>query len=198
MIRLAALIALLAAPAGAELPWSGFTPCFDNEVARFERALKRRRETFDAPEFDFASVAGVDYCGQIGITLCDDTVEDRIACQGALRDRLDALGARVLEGLPPPESVAGRDGVWSDGLYPVLWALAHGSSAGPDCAGTRPLLASLCEVRAANARLSDVMLLWQLARFLDMAESGVAAGWARPPPPTRPWARPAGLTEDID
>ena len=50
-----------------------------------------------------------------------------------------------------------------------------------------------CEAREANSRLRSAVLAWQVARFLGVADPAVEAGWAKPPPPVRPHARPEGL-----
>jgi hypothetical protein len=51
-------------------------------------------------------------------------------------------------------------------------------------------MAAWCGAHQAGLRLTTTMLAWQHARFRGRAPDGVAAGWARPPAPERPRARP--------
>ncbi|MEM9756429.1 MAG: hypothetical protein AAF914_10565, partial [Pseudomonadota bacterium] len=95
----------------------------------------------------------------------------------------------VLATLPGPEAPAGLAAQWSDGLYPTLWEIAHGTSAGPDCAATRPIMRAWCETNQASGKLAEAVMLWQLARLLGIAEPAVAAGWAEDTP-IRPEPRP--------
>lgn len=111
-----------------------FGQCIATEIAYFERDHGVMPETGDVPAFDGGNFDLVYYCGTIGIMRCDE-VPEKLACQRRLRIEQDIMRARVLSALPEPSSVAGRGGTVSDALYPQVWALAHGHSAGPDCAG---------------------------------------------------------------
>lgn len=190
-MTLAALAWATAAGAQPD-PLPDFATCMDIAVARYEQDLSRLR---DRPEddraFDIGDVRGVDFCGTVGIVLCDRS-DRQLACQRDLQDEQDALRDKVLAALPDPETVRGES--FAEALYPQVWALAHGSSAGPDCAGQEEALHEWCEAREANNRLRIAVLAWQVARFLEIAEPAVVAGWASPPPPTRPRARPGDLT----
>lgn len=191
MRRLCAALSLTAMASAApaeELP--DFLTCMDQEVARYERAMRR---FLDGPggDFDVASPRGVDYCGSVGIVLCDRT-EATIPCQLMLAAMQDVLRDAVLASVPEPEAAIPEDSDWPKQLYPRLWALAKGSSAGPDCSHTPPLLEAWCEAREANRRLQTAVLTWQFARYLGKADDAVTAGWAKPVGPLRPKARPEG------
>ena len=87
-----------------------------------------------------------------------------------------------------PGQIPGEPG--SDlAFYARLHALAHGRSAGADCAGHDEQMTAWCAAREANRRLQNAVLAWQLARFMGAAPDAVTAGWADQPPPLRPRAR---------
>ncbi|MFD1509023.1 hypothetical protein [Lacimonas salitolerans] len=183
-------IALLAmtAPVAAQEPVPAFGACRDIAIERLERELRWHVEGAFAEQVPVADLAGMAYCGEAGIFLCDQ--EDAAdTCHEALTAQQDALRAEVLASLPAPEVVAGRRGMWSDALYPRMHALAHGHSAGPDCAGVAVGDGPRCGARAANRRLDITLRAWVLARYLGAAPDAISAGWAGPPPPTRPRAR---------
>ncbi|MCT4555835.1 MAG: hypothetical protein N4A53_14195 [Pelagimonas sp.] len=180
---------LLAHPALADTDLPDFATCIDREIARYERELTHHRTTPDAQKFEVGDVRGVDYCGSVGITLCDRSANP-VGCQHAFRGRQDRLNDTIRATLPTPDSLTGVNGQWSDTLYPLTHALAFGSSAGADCAGDTEVMEAWCAAREANRRLSTSILAWQLARFLDATPDAITAGWARPVPPTRPRARP--------
>lgn len=163
-----------------------FKPCIDREAERFEWRLKiHRGRDLDAADFDLWHVRGVEYCGIIGVTRCDRTGAP-IPCQEALIAEQNALRDAVVAGLPAPsdrDDLPGR-------LYARVFALAHGRSAGPDCAGASELLATWCEAREANLRLQNAVLAWQVGRYLDLTEPALVAGWADRAPPERPKGRP--------
>ncbi len=172
-------------------PLPDFSTCMDMAVADFEQDLSRlRARPEDAQDFDIGDVRGVDFCATVGIVRCDRS-EEPLTCQVALTVEQDALKVTVLALLPDPETVTGEG--FAQLLYPQVWALAHGTSAGPDCAGQEPAMHTWCEAREANNRLRNTVLAWQVARYLGVAEPAIEAGWAKPPPPVRPRARPAGL-----
>src|SRR6056297_610644 len=170
-----------------------FQTCMDVEIAGFEQDLSRLMETpADERDFDIGDVRGVDYCGTVGIVRCDRS-DAPIPCQQALTVEQEALHKRVLALLPEPDAPTAPDAPFAKRLYASVWALAHGSSAGPDCAGMPLQLETWCATREANRRVQTSVLAWQAARYLGLAEPAVSAGWARPPPPTRPRQRPEGL-----
>lgn len=180
----------------------------NDEVARYERDLAAFDRADRDRAFDIADVRGVDYCGTVGIVGCDRSL-DFFGCQRALRLEQDVMRWRLLTHLPMPlpvpEAIQAQarpaDGqpdavkwptvaqAWAQGFYPQAWALARGSSAGPDCAGDIPVRQVWCDAREANRRLADAVLAWQVARFLGTAEPAQVTGWAQVPPPTRPVAR---------
>ena len=194
-------------------PLPSFATCMDITVARYEQDLIRLRARPDAmQEFDIGDVRRVEYCGTVGIVLCDRS-EGSTPCQQALAAEQDALTAQVLASLPEPspapdpeqdpvqapeqvpdqvpeQATEQNDVSFAAQLYPQVWALARGSSAGLDCDGMVLQLEVWCEAREANSRLRIAVLAWQVARYLSLADPAVEAGWARPPPPTRPKARP--------
>jgi len=191
----------LATAASAQTALPPLATCVDEEAARYERVLARFDRTDVGRDFDIADVRGVDFCGTVGIVRCDRSL-DFFGCQRALRLEQDLLRHQILVSLPSPpdvaavaESAAGETvaEAWALGFYPQAWALAQGSSAGPDCAGELPIRQVWCEAREANRRLANAVLAWQVARFLGAADSAVAEGWARHPPAVRPQMRPAGL-----
>lgn len=171
-----------------------FATCMDIEIARFERALTwlHRREG-GAEEFSIAGVQGVYYCGSVGIVSCDRS-EAPIPCQKQLVDRQDNLSVAVLNHLPKPDAVAfdteAWNGHWAVPFYARAFALARGTSAGPDCAGSTEVLQVWCEAREANTRLQNAVLAWEVARYLDLVAPAVEIGWVNPPPPVRPRLRP--------
>ncbi len=166
-----------------------FATCIDTQVAYFERDYPPMTQTGGEAGFQNGLFDWVDYCGMVGIIDCD-YAEDPLECQRTLRADLDGMRNDILAGLPAPTSVTGRAGEWSDELYPRVWALANGFSAGEDCAGTQDAFGVWCEAREATGRLKLAILAWQIARYLNAAEPAVVAGWAAPPPPMRPRARP--------
>ncbi len=191
---LGALALGVSAPVAAEDPLPDFATCMDREVARFERALRMTRAVPDAMPFEAGGSTRVALCGGIGIVLCDRSGEP-VTCQKVLVARQEVLRYKVLAGLPAPDALGGQGGELAEGLYPALWALAHGHSAGPDCDETTRAFGAWCEAWAANDRLATVVHLWELARVLDVAAPAVEAGWARPLPPVWPRMRPQDIEE---
>jgi hypothetical protein len=178
--------AVLAEEAPEPLP--DFATCMDQEVARFERALRRLAEVPDLEPFEAGGTTEVAYCGGVGIVLCDRS-GDAVPCQHALVSEQDQLNAAVRAGLPAPEAVAASEDPLARSLYPQLHALAHGTSAEPDCGGTEAAFGAWCAAWAANDVLRVSIRTWELARYLGAAPDAVTTGWARVPPPTRPKAR---------
>lgn len=166
----------------------GYATCRDVAIERLERELRRHVEGAFAEQVPSVDMAGIAFCADIGIYMCNQK-DASDACHGALTVAQQALKADVLSGLPAPQVVAGRRGLWSDALYPRMFDLAHGQSAGPDCAGVATGDGPRCKARAANRRLEIALRAWTLARYLGAAPGAVEAGWAGPPPPTRPRAR---------
>jgi hypothetical protein len=190
-MRRVAILGLALAGAGAaaaqELP--DYPECLARAVAHFEMEFARTGQAERREDFEIVSRERVEYCGTLAIVTCDRS-EAPLACQADLAARQWALRDTVLAGLPAPEAVTG-DPVWAEGLYPTLWGVARGSSAGPDCAGADEVYAAWCETRAASRKLAEAISLWQVARLLGAAGPAVEAGWvavARYAPVPRPLA----------
>lgn len=174
-------------------PLPSFTACMDEEAARYERALRGLRGMSEAQAFEIGDTRGVGYCGSVQFVRCDrqETLKAVQDCQLAFAAEQDALSEKVRATLPEPAEVAGQGSAFEQALYPQLYDLAFGHSAGPDCAGDIPQRGTWCTAWEANNRLSSAFLAWQLARYLDAAQTAVVAGWAEVPPPKRPRARAA-------
>lgn len=186
MRSLFALVIMAGAVTAQEADLPPFKHCMDREAERYEWRLDiHQGRDLDAADFDLWHVRGVEYCGNIGVTRCDRT-GDPIPCQQALIAEQDALRDKVVAGLPAPSD---RDDLPGQ-LYARVHALAHGRSAGPDCAGAPELLATWCAAREANLRLQNAVLAWQVGRYLDVTEPALVAGWADPALPLRPRGRP--------
>ncbi|MEM1273181.1 MAG: hypothetical protein AAGF88_05145 [Pseudomonadota bacterium] len=165
-----------------------FANCIDVALASFERELIRNPGPED-PDITLLSQRDVLVCGGAGIQSCD-FLEDRVACQDALRVQQDDMRVAILETLPHPSDVASLETHWAVALYPQLWALAYGQSAGPDCAGNGALMAAWCGAVETNRDLAMAIMTWQMARLLEAAPSAIALGWAAPAPPPQPVPRP--------
>ena len=198
-MKLLAVLLVIGAPVMAQEaegfdPLPTFKACMDEEAARYERALRGLTGMREAQEFEIGDTRGVGYCGSVGFVLCDrkGALKAVQACQLEFAEQQDALAEKVRASLPEPEVVADKGGPFEQALYPRVYALAQGSSAGPDCAGDLPQRGTWCTAWEANNRLSNAFLTWQLARYLGAAETAVDAGWADVPPPQRPLARDRG------
>lgn len=183
---LAALLALTATQAAAEADpvVDRHAICIARVVAGFEADL-----ALLGSDWDLVNRDRVRFCGTLGIVACDRR-EDAVDCKLRLARAQQAIRDAALDSLPGPEAVAGGDPLWADRVYPQLWAIAHGSNAGPDCAGADDDYASWCAAHQANMKLAQAVSLWQVARLLGVAGSAVQAGWAIEAPPTQPVRRP--------
>ncbi|AKO97537.1 MAG: hypothetical protein RID15_13455 [Marinovum algicola] len=184
----AALVGLAGA-ARSEETLPEFSACIDAEVARYEWRLRVHRDrALDAADFDLWDVRGVEYCGNIGVTRCDRSAAP-LACQKALAGDQHVLHGHIMAALPDPPPPGEGQGLPTR-LYHTAWHLARDISAGPDCAGAGEVMATWCTAREANLRLKSAVLAWQVGRYLGLAAPAVTTGWADPPPPPRPKARP--------
>ncbi len=184
---LALWLVLGAGGAAADQALPDYPDCLARAVAHFEMEFARVGLAEGREDFEIVSRERVEYCGTLAIVACDRS-EAPLACQIDLATRQWALRDTVLAGLPAPEAVTG-DPVWAEGLYPTLWGVARGSSAGPDCAGADEVYAAWCETRAASRKLAEAVSLWQVARLLGVAGPALEAGWveaARYVPVMRP------------
>lgn len=171
-----------------QAPLPDFATCMDAEVARFERAMQRLADVPDLEPFEVGGTTEVSYCGGVGIVRCDRS-GDPEPCQHDLVTTQNAFNDLVRRGLPAPQDLAAQDDPLARSLYPQLYALAQGTSAGPDCAGTDAAFGAWCAAWAANDALRVSVRTWELARYLGAVPDAVTAGWARVPPPVRPKAR---------
>lgn len=160
-------------------PLPPYPECLARAVAHFEMEFARTGLADAREDFAIVERDRVEYCGTLAIVACDRT-DAPLDCQGRLAEAQWARRAAVLDSLPPPAEVTG-DPVWAGGLYPTLWGVAHGSSAGPDCAGADAAYAAWCETRAASRKLAEAVALWQVARLLGAAGPAVEAGWVEAP-----------------
>lgn len=170
-MKAAALLSMLAVPALAQNSdgegLGRYDSCLIAANAAFEAALDDSMSRASDPNFDMVGGGAFDFCAVLEIGDCDGT-NDRFACQAVLTDVMVALRGDIWAEIPAPQDVAGLDPIWSDGLYPSLWAVVQGVSAGPDCAGATQAYTVWCEARAASRSLSDVITLRQVARVLGV------------------------------
>ncbi|MBU2982061.1 hypothetical protein KO498_09580 [Lentibacter algarum] len=167
-----------------------FDSCKDAEIARFELDRVRAVSELYQGQADHVEAAQIDVCGVNGIILCDRS-DEPLACQHALAAKMEALRVEILASLPAPESLDADMEQPSGALYEKVWALASGSSAGPDCAGNTPVLEAWCEAREATRRVELAVLAYQLARDQGTVAQAYELGWARVPAPVRPRVREA-------
>ncbi|MEM9319819.1 MAG: hypothetical protein AAGA70_12560 [Pseudomonadota bacterium] len=182
-----ALIIFLANAATAQ-DRPDFATCIAIAMGRFERALERNPGP-EAPNIALLSQRDVLICGGAGIQTCD-LQDDRIGCQNQLSAEQVALRAEVLASLPRPGALEAPETGWSQSLYPQMWEIAHGRSAGPDCAGQGALMEAWCRAVEINRDLAMAIMTWQMARLLQAVPSAPEAGWIAPAPPPMPVPRP--------
>jgi len=187
MKRLFCAFALICATGAQAEEIPEIETCLNAHVWRYEWLLQIHEGT---PVGDILGgiwhMQNVAHCATLGIVRCDRS-DDPIACQIDLADRQDAITAAVKQDLPEPAQLDGDD--WPRRLYSIAHALAHGTSAGPDCAGQPELIAAWCEANNAGNRLRLAVLSWEVARYLGAAPAATDAAWVGPPPVLRPRAR---------
>jgi hypothetical protein len=176
-------LALVAAPAGAE----GFDTCFSQAIAHFDMDFARTGPAQTAEDFAIVTRDRVEFCGTLAIVACDRGPDPQGCQRGLAADQM-ALRGRVLASLPSPDAMPPAPVL--PGLYPRLWAVAHGSSAGDDCAGADDPVAAWCETHEARLKLAEAVALWQVARLLGAAGPAVDLGWVGAAMPYRPMPRP--------
>lgn len=186
MRGLAILAALAAGPAWAEGDpvAQAHAVCIARVVADFEADF-----ALTGVDWDLVNRDRVRFCGTLGIVACDRR-DDAVDCKLDLAAAQRAMRDAVLANLPAPDAVTGRDPLWSDRAYPRVWAVAHGTNAGPDCAGADADYASWCAAHQANLKLAQAVSLWQMARLLGVTGTAVEAGWAMNAPAPMPIRRP--------
>lgn len=178
-------LALVAGPAGAE----GFDACFARAIAHFEMGFARTGPATTLEDYALVTRDRVHHCGSLAIVACDRGDAPQL-CQRRLAADQRALTARLLASLPVPADVPAPDLL--PGLYPQLWDVAQGMSAGDDCAGADDPVAAWCDTHEARLKLTEAVALWQVGRLMGVAGSAVDLGWASEPMPLRPVARPEG------
>ncbi|MEM7722150.1 MAG: hypothetical protein AAF376_07220 [Pseudomonadota bacterium] len=196
LLRAAALVVPVAMAAQTS-PSFDYPTCMAEAMGQFEADLAAANSRAPAPNVEIVSRDAVQYCGTLAVVACDRSAAP-LACQDDLADRQQVLRRAILNAVPDPAEVTGLDPVWSDRLYPQLWAVAHGTSAGPDCAGADDVYVAWCRTWQANLKVSEAVILWQVARVLGAAPSGVEAGWIAPPSPMRPMERPSREGEETE
>jgi len=186
LVPLALWAMACSAQAQEELP--AFGDCFSDAIGAFEIALEGAAAQ-GQPDYDLINGDAVFHCGSLAIARCDRQLAP-LDCQAALTTEISGLRATIRAGLPAPDDVAGRDGIWSDDLFPRFLLVADGGSAGPDCAGSDAQYEGWCFAHQARLRLVETVMVWQLARLLGGGESAVEAGWVSALPPSMPEQRP--------
>ncbi|WP_338274239.1 hypothetical protein [Roseicyclus marinus] len=178
-------LALWAGPAGAE----GFSTCFERAIAHFEMGFARSGPARTVEDYALVTRDRVHHCGSLAIVACDRGAAPQ-ACQRRLAVEQRDLRDRLLASLPAPQDVAAPEVL--PGLYPQLWDVAHGISAGDDCAGAEDPVAAWCETHEARLKLTEAVALWQVARLMGVAAAAADLGWVAQAMPFRPVARPEG------
>lgn len=103
----AALWPVAALAEDAALP--DFATCLRGEILRYEQAVTAFAPTpAEKAGYPLANVAGVEFCGTVGIVICDRS-EEPLGCQKALAVEQDIWRARVLTELPEPEDAEGAE-----------------------------------------------------------------------------------------
>lgn len=169
-------LALWALPTAlmAEAESQGFPTCFADAIADFEGAFNRTGPAQRVEDFTLVSRDRVHHCGTLAIVACDRG-PDPLGCQHALAADQQALRDRVLASLPAPELAYGAPVLPE--LYGALWALAHGASAGDECAGTDAVVAAWCAAHQARLRLTQAVTLWQVGRLKGLAGPAADQDW---------------------
>jgi hypothetical protein len=179
--------ALLPLPALAEVDLSGFDTCFAQSIAHFEMEFGRTGPAQSLADYAQVSRDRVHHCGTLAIVACDQGAAPQ-TCQRALAIGQRALTARILHSLPTPASVP--PSAVLPGLYPRLWDVARGSSAGDECAGADEPIAAWCDTHRARLKLTEAVALWQVARLMGVAGSALELGWVEDAMPFVPVPRP--------
>ena len=186
-MAVAILLALVAGPVRAEPETQDFATCFDQAVAHFDMEFARVGVARTVEDFAIVTRDRVEFCTTLAIVACDRGAAPP-RCQRALARQQLALRDRVLASLPAPDVITPPAVL--PGLYPRLWAVAHGSSAGDDCAGAQDPVAAWCVTHEARLKLAEAVALWQVARLLGAAGPAVELGWVGGAMPYRPMPRP--------
>ncbi|WP_224814023.1 hypothetical protein [Hasllibacter sp. MH4015] len=171
-VRLLALVlTLLAGPLAAQ-DWADGAP----STPRFGQCLPEQMEAFETrlmglPGYgvtvplDALNVHWVQHCGYLAMGICQDS-NNSLICQRRLRDAFAARAADMRGHLPDPEEVAG---LALSPLYGRVWALAHGTNAGDDCAGWDYRRMLWCRSFQEALAFENAVWAWQVARLMGVA-----------------------------
>lgn len=184
---LGGLLAATGAPAQERAALPDFATCFAQAIAHFEMEFARTGVADTVGDFTLVTRDRVEFCGTLGIVACDRGAAPQ-DCQLALAEDQLALRDRVLASLPAPEAVE-EPAILPD-LYPTLWDVAHGVSAGDDCAGAEEPVASWCVTHEARLKLGEAVALWQVARLQGAVGAAAELGWVEAAMPFVPVPRP--------
>lgn len=162
------LLAMMAGPVAAQSWGDGapntprFEVCLPEQMAAFEEALH-------GPAFgaDWAlgetNVHWVQHCGYLAMGICEVS-DNSLICQRRLRAAFEARAADVRANLPDPDGVEGALAP----LYARVYALAHGSNAGDDCAGWDYRRGLWCDSFQAALKFEEAVWAWQVARLMGV------------------------------
>lgn len=168
---LASLVAVWVCVAGplAAQAWGDGVP----DVPRFEVCLPEQMQLFEDAlqgpgygadwQVGAVNVHWVQHCGYLAMGICDVS-NNALICQRRLQDAFAARAAQMREMLPSPGAI---DGALAP-LYGRVWALAHGSNAGDDCAGWEYRRGLWCESFQAALKLEEAVWAWQVARLMGV------------------------------
>jgi hypothetical protein len=173
----------------AEAESPDFPTCFADAIADFEGEFSRTGPAQRVEDFALVSRDRVHHCGTLAIVACDRGPDPQ-GCQYALAADQQAWRDRVLTSLPAPELALGAPVLPE--LYGALWTLAHGASAGDDCAGADEVMAAWCAAHQARLRLTQAVTLWQVGRLKGLVGPAADQGWVESAVSLAPLPRPEG------
>jgi len=186
-LALGGVVASGAAAAQDIAPLPDFATCFAQSIAHFEMEFARAGMADTLEDFALVTRDRVHFCGTLAIVACDRG-EAPQSCQRGLAARQLGLRDRVLVSLPAPDGIDPPQIL--PGLYPTLWDVAHGTSAGDDCAGADDPVAAWCVTHEARLKLTEAVALWQVARLIGAAGPAAELGWVDEAMPFAPVPRP--------
>ena len=179
-IGLAVGLAGLAGPVKAQ-SWGDGAP----EVPRFRVCVPEQMAAFEAdllalPGYGVTdglqaiNVHWVQHCGYLAMGICEVS-SDSLICQRRLRAAFDARAEAMRAMLPEPSDL---EDLPLGPLYGNVWAVAHGTNAGDDCAGETYRRQLWCASFQSVLKFEEAVWAWQVARLagvmgpLDWDEMG--------------------------
>lgn len=136
-----------------------FEVCLPEQMAAFEGALQG--PAFGADwMLEAVNVHWVQHCGYLAMGICEVS-DNSLICQRRLREAFEARAEEMRALLPEPEGVEGALGP----LYARVYALAHGSNAGDDCAGETYRRQLWCASFQEALKVEQAVWAWQVARL---------------------------------